>query len=173
MIGVDKQLLEKTIFNLVNIVTGKTEFTATLGKPQRINEWVPEKIFCRADFSSFKKTGTYQLTINIEGSLYHSYHFVIEEKALAKLTIPSILNYYRKQGANTSRELVADKHMQLYESKKAVDVRGGRCDASGDVSKYFSHLVYANFMSPQQTPLVTWSLSIHQRLFLNCLKNGT
>ncbi|HEY4110617.1 glycoside hydrolase family 9 protein, partial [Puia sp.] len=27
-----------------------------------------------------------------------------------------------------------------------------------DVSKYFSHLAYANFMSPQQIPLVTWSL---------------
>jgi hypothetical protein len=37
-------------------------------------------------------------------------------------------------------------------------VSGGWCDASGDVSKYFSHLAYANFMSPQQTPLVTWSL---------------
>jgi hypothetical protein len=26
------------------------------------------------------------------------------------------------------------------------------------VSKYFSHLAYANFMSPQQTPLVVWSM---------------
>src|SRR5664279_876187 len=61
VIGVDKPLSEKTIFNLVNTVTGKTEFTATLGKPQRINEWVPGKIFYQADFSSFKKQGTYQL----------------------------------------------------------------------------------------------------------------
>ncbi|MGH2564227.1 MAG: glycoside hydrolase family 9 protein, partial [Ginsengibacter sp.] len=49
-------------------------------------------------------------------------------------------------------------HMLLYGSTKTVDVHGGWCDASGDVSKYFSHLAYANFMSPQQTPLVTWSL---------------
>ena len=26
------------------------------------------------------------------------------------------------------------------------------------MSKYFSHLAYANFMSPQQTPLVVWSM---------------
>ena len=39
-----------------------------------------------------------------------------------------------------------------------MDLRGGWCDASGDISKYFSHLAYANFMSPQQTPLVVWSM---------------
>jgi hypothetical protein len=48
--------------------------------------------------------------------------------------------------------------MKLYGSEQEVDMRGGWCDASGDVSKYFSHLAYANFMSPQQIPLVTWSL---------------
>jgi hypothetical protein len=37
-------------------------------------------------------------------------------------------------------------------------MRGGWCDASGDVSKYFSHLAYSNFMGPQQTPMVTWEL---------------
>jgi hypothetical protein len=46
----------------------------------------------------------------------------------------------------------------LYGSTNRVDLRGGWCDASGDVSKYFSHLAYANFMSPQQTPLVVWSM---------------
>jgi hypothetical protein len=38
-------------------------------------------------------------------------------------------------------------------------MRGGWCDASGDVSKYFSHLAYANFIGPQQTPMVTWELT--------------
>jgi hypothetical protein len=46
----------------------------------------------------------------------------------------------------------------LYGSTNRIDLRGGWCDASGDVSKYFSHLAYANFMSPQQTPLVVWSM---------------
>ena len=40
-----------------------------------------------------------------------------------------------------------------------MDLRGGWCDASGDVSKYFSHLAYANYMSPQQTPMVVWSMA--------------
>ena len=78
---------------------------------------------------------------------------------LAKLTISSIIHYYNKQRANTPAELAADEHMHLAGGgDKTVDMRGGWCDASGDVSKYFSHLAYANFMSPQQTPLVVWSM---------------
>ena len=39
------------------------------------------------------------------------------------------------------------------------DVHGGWYDASGDYSKYLSHLSYANYMNPQQTPLVVWVLA--------------
>jgi hypothetical protein len=39
-----------------------------------------------------------------------------------------------------------------------VDVHGGWYDASGDVSKYLSHLSYANFLNPQQTPQLVWNL---------------
>jgi hypothetical protein len=77
---------------------------------------------------------------------------------LSRLTIPSILHYYNKQRANTPQELAADEKLLLFGSNKTVDLRGGWCDASGDISKYFSHLAYANFMSPQQIPLVTWSM---------------
>src|SRR5690606_24968807 len=45
--------------------------------------------------------------------------------------------------------------------EETVDVHGGWHDASGDVSKYLSHLSYANFMNPQQTPLVVWGLLEH------------
>jgi len=67
-------------------------------------------------------------------------------------------NFNRHQRANSPEELKADEHLLLYGSTNTVDLRGGWCDASGDVSKYFSHLAYANFMSPQQTPLVVWSM---------------
>ncbi|MDG4870915.1 hypothetical protein P8631_23215, partial [Guyparkeria sp. 1SP6A2] len=39
-----------------------------------------------------------------------------------------------------------------------ADVHGGWYDASGDVSKYFSHLSYANYLNPQQTPMVVWNM---------------
>jgi hypothetical protein len=39
-----------------------------------------------------------------------------------------------------------------------VDVHGGWFDASGDVSKYLSHLSYANYLNQQGTPMVVWGL---------------
>ncbi|MDF2433076.1 MAG: hypothetical protein JWP44_2707 [Mucilaginibacter sp.] len=158
VISVDRPLLGKTTFNLTNTVNNKTVYTGLLNGPQRIDEWTPGKIYFKADFSDFNKSGKYRLNIVIDGKVYNSYPFAIEENALAKLTISSIIHYYNKQRATTPVELAADAQMHMVGSDKTVDMRGGWCDASGDVSKYFSHLAYANFMSPQQTPLVVWSM---------------
>lgn len=158
VIGAEQNLPLKTTFKVIDAVSGKTVFTAAVGKAQNVDEWTPGKLFYRADFSSFQKTGSYKITLNVDGVTYHSANFEIGENLLAKRTISSIVHYYNKQRANTPEELNADKNILLYGSTKSVDVRGGWCDASGDVSKYFSHLAYANFVSPQQTPLVTWSL---------------
>ncbi len=158
VIGIDHQLKEKTTFSLVNTANNKTEFIGTLGDAQNINDWTPGKTYYQADFSTFKTTGKYSLTLIVDGKTYTSYPFVIDEDALAKLTLSSIIHYYHKQRANTPAEVAADAHMRMIGSDKTVDMRGGWCDASGDVSKYFSHLAYANFMSPQQTPLVVWSM---------------
>ncbi|MBN1982256.1 MAG: glycoside hydrolase family 9 protein [Chitinivibrionales bacterium] len=39
-----------------------------------------------------------------------------------------------------------------------LDVCGGWEDASGDSGKYLTHLSYAHFFNPQQTPLIIWAL---------------
>jgi hypothetical protein len=158
VISVDSKLPDSAVFQVLNAVTGKVAFTGNLKNPVSIDEWMPGKIFYDMDFSSLADSGVYAIAVSIGNKIYASYHFRIEKNALAKLTISSIIHYYRMQRANTPQEIEADEHMQLYGSQKKVDVHGGWCDASGDVSKYFSHLAYANFMSPQQTPLVTWSL---------------
>lgn len=158
VIGVETSLGEKPTFNLVDVVSHKTVFTGFIGKVQKVEDWNLGKSFYQVDFSSFQKAGKYKITFNIADQIYSSAAFEIEENILAKRTISSIVHYYNKQRANTPQELEADKNMLLFGSTKRVDVHGGWCDASGDVSKYFSHLAYANFVSPQQTPLVTWSL---------------
>ena len=159
VVSTDKLLTRKTVFNLVNKATGKTEFTGVLSGPANIDEWTPGKNYYQADFSAFQKNGKYSITITIDGKTSASFPFTIEENALAHLSISSIVRYYNKQRANTPQELEADSHMKLQGGgDKTVDMHGGWCDASGDVSKYFSHLAYANFMSPQQTPLVVWSM---------------
>jgi len=158
IIGVENNLDAKATFAITDANSGKIMFTALAGKAQSVEDWNLGKLFYKADFSSFGKTGKYKVTISIEGITYSSATFAIEENILAKRTISSIVHYFNKQRANTPQELEADKNILLFGSTKRVDVRGGWCDASGDVSKYFSHLAYANFVSPQQTPLVTWSL---------------
>ena len=158
IIGVENNLDLKSTFTITDAASGKIMFTALVGKAQSVEDWNLRKLFYRADFSSFQKAGNYKVTLTIGGITYHSAPFAIEENILAKRTISSIVHYYNKQRANTPQELEADKNILLFGSTKRVDVRGGWCDASGDVSKYFSHLAYANFVSPQQTPLVTWSL---------------
>jgi hypothetical protein len=159
VIGVDSRLPENQAFSVVRVTDDQTEFTGLLKPAQTIDEWAPGKIYYRADFSAFTKPGKYLVGININGKVYVSNSFEIGENELAKRTISSIIHYYNRQRANTPAELEADKHMHLIGGgDKTVDVHGGWCDASGDVSKYFSHLAYANFMSPQQTPLVVWSM---------------
>ncbi|WP_134145549.1 glycoside hydrolase family 9 protein [Flavobacterium sp. 270] len=158
IIGYEGKLSTNATFDIIDAKTNKTVFTAAVGKSQSVDDWNLGRFFYEADFSSFQKSGNYKVTLKIADQIYTSASFAIEENILAKRTISSIVHYYNKQRANTPEELEADKNMLLFGSTKKVDVHGGWCDASGDVSKYFSHLAYANFVSPQQTPLVTWSL---------------
>ena len=52
----------------------------------------------------------------------------------------------------------ADADVPRIDDGTRHDVHGGWYDASGDTSKYLSHLSYAAGMNPQQTPLVVWTL---------------
>jgi hypothetical protein len=154
----DAKQTGKLTFSITDAATNKPAFKGVLTNPQVIAEWFPDKTYYKADFSTLNEPGKYKLTITSGGKTYNSYAFEIGEHAIARQTIASIIHYYNKQRANTPQELGADAKMQLFGSTQTVDMRGGWCDASGDVSKYFSHLAYANYVSPQQTPLVTWSM---------------
>jgi len=146
-------------FFMEDALTSKLVFTNKLSAAQKCADWFPGCLFYRADFSSFHRAGHFKLQIESGGRTWESFDFEIGKNALATLTIPAISGFYHHQRASSPEELKADKHLILFGSTNTVDLRGGWCDASGDVSKYFSHLAYANFMSPQQTPLVVWSLA--------------
>ncbi len=54
---------------------------------------------------------------------------------------------------------MADRNAGFFDDiRKRKDLHGGWYDASGDTSKYLSHLSYANYMNPQQIPLVVWGI---------------
>jgi hypothetical protein len=153
-----KRLPGLSRFRVKDGLTSNCVFEGTLAGGQECEDWFPGKFFYRADFSLFQETGHFKLAVERNGKEYESSEFEIGNGALAALTVPPIIQFYRHQRANSTQELKADQHVLLYGSTNRVDLRGGWCDASGDVSKYFSHLAYANFMSPQQTPLVVWSM---------------
>jgi hypothetical protein len=143
-----------TRFEIVDTLAFGTVFSGTLTQGIKVREWSPDLYYSQADFSSFQKPGYYKLLVRQGDKEYLSYHFQIEDQAIARTAIPAIINFFYHQRANSPQELDADKSIILYGSDRTVDLHGGWCDASGDISKYFSHLAYTNFMSPQQTPMV-------------------
>jgi len=155
----DEPLPESTAFDLVDALTFEKVFSGRLSPAIEVKEWFPGVFYSKADFSSFEKPGLYTIVIRKEGKAYSSYDFKIDDQAIGKTAIPAIINFFFHQRSNSPQEIEADKHLRLYGSDKTVDLHGGWCDASGDISKYFSHLAYTNFMSPQQIPMVTWSLA--------------
>ena len=143
-------------FEIINQSNHQSVFQGIIKKEGAFTEW-GKKSYYSIDFSALKTAGKFYIKIIAADSL-HSPVFEIGENLLAQKTLPALMHYFRNQRANTPQELRQDKNVLLYGSAKTVDLTGGWCDASGDVSKYFSHLSYANFFSPQQIPLVTWSL---------------
>jgi type 1 glutamine amidotransferase len=144
-------------FSLVNAMTLESVYTGKIQPSAQVKEW-NEYWYSPLDFSDFSQSGRYQIQVPINGKVYQSFDFEIGNQLLTRKLIPAITHFFDGQKANSKEELAGDAQVKLYGSDRTVDLRGGWCDASGDVSKYFSHLAYTNFMNPQQTPLVDWSM---------------
>ncbi len=96
--------------------------------------------------------------------------FAIGKHILVKSTLSLVLDYFKSQRCSSPWD---DKSVSFFGSREgSVDVHGGWYDASGDVSKYLSHLSYANFMNPQQTPMALWALLEHLEKRAHCHEAG-
>lgn len=127
------------------------------------------RYFYLFDFSDLRRTGTYVLRVNMGGAApsdsaetaepgIESRPFRIEAELSARSCISDILFYLKSQRCS-GRWDAADKRAPFFGSRgRTADVHGGWYDASGDYSKYLSHLSYADYFNPQQSPLVVWSL---------------
>ncbi|OBU14097.1 chitobiase [Photobacterium aquimaris] len=115
-------------------------------------QWHTGNIY-QVDFSACQKAGDYRIRYaNIESTV-----FSIAEGILMQRTFSDVLHYFKSQRCSGIYDQ-ADSQAQLLNSDISVDVRGGWYDASGDVSKYLSHLSYANYLNPQQTPMIVWNM---------------
>ena len=123
----------------------------------QIDEWHTGKAY-EGYFSNIEKTGSYQITIHNDHDQIISTWFKIERDIIQSSCLPLILEGFKSQHPDNKYE-EKDTHISFFGNRNDhVDVHGGWYDASGDVSKYLSHLSYANYLNPQQTPLVIWSM---------------
>jgi len=117
--------------------------------------WGSSNSFYAVDFTPLTRAGSYRLQI---GNAL-SDQFDISDSNLFTATFPSVLGYFKSSRADDPDVWAADASVPFFGSSAHANVQGGWYDASGDISKYLSHLSYANFMNPQQIPLVAWALA--------------
>ena len=152
-----------------SVMSGGTAVkTGKLSTGSNPDNWLNSGKFYVADLTGLK-AGKYTLQVSENGQSQNSGEFTVEENALAKNTLATVLNYFYEDRADDPTVEGWDKSMSVYKSDKKVDVHGGWYDASGDVSKYLSHLSYANYLNPQQIPLTVWSLAFASERIPNLL----
>ena len=150
--------LDEAEFSLMS--NGSAVKTGKLTKGENPDNWLNSGKFYTAVLDGDVAPGTYKLQVNENGQPQESGEFKVEAQALSKNTLASVLNYFYDDRASNSQIMDWDSKVKVYGSEGVTrDVRGGWYDASGDVSKYLSHLSYANNLSPQQIPLTVWSLA--------------
>ncbi len=115
--------------------------------------------FARGDFSAFDTPGVYRVRLTgVEGGGdVRSEPFAIGPRLLPEAALSDLTFYFKTQRASGIYDRTDRAVPLVGKPARKVDVHGGWYDASGDVSKYLSHLSYANYMNPQQTPFVVWS----------------
>lgn len=134
-----------------------TRLELTPGPEVTVDRWSVGS-FRRLDFSSAREPGTYQVEIGTAEGLQRSLPFAVADKAVPATAMSDCVNYFRAV-RSTGEIDRKDRAARFYDddSGRTVDARGGWLDASGDFSKFLSHLTYTRMMSPQQIPLCAWA----------------
>ncbi|MFQ2292382.1 glycoside hydrolase family 9 protein [Aeromonas enteropelogenes] len=135
---------------------GQTLFETPLQPAGRVDGW-QGRAYWKADFSPCKEPGHYRLEAITAQGIVRSARFAIGSDLLASRCLSDVIHYFKGQRASGTFDR-ADRNARLFGTDKRRDVHGGWFDASGDMSKYLSHLSYANYLNPQQTPMVVWAL---------------
>lgn len=132
-----------------------------MGPVQRWRNWR----YWAADFGALTAPGRYAVALLPGGGLpLQSHSFAVAEQVYDGQLVSDLLHYIKSQRCGGAFD-AADRRCPVVDSHERMDVHGGWYDASGDASKYLTHLSYANFMNPQQTPMVVWNLlEAHARL---------
>jgi len=147
-----------TSFDLLN-ASKTVVHTGKAGTAQAVPGWSGMQ-FQTLDFSSMTDTGLFTLRIQPSGSVSDT--FRVGNARLFRTGANAVVGFFNGM-RNTSE---ADHAIPYFgeTSRGKHDVYGGWNDATGDQGKYLSHLSFANYMNPQQIPMVVWSLLRSQEL---------
>ncbi|MDW1576393.1 glycoside hydrolase family 9 protein [Vibrio sp. Vb2880] len=137
---------------LICATSEQTVATFAVEEQGKVANW-HQGYFYLIDFSSFTTSGDYFLQVEDT----RSSSFIVGEYILLDQTLSDVIHYFKSQRCGGIFDQ-QDRQLPVLNSNKKVDVHGGWYDASGDVSKYLSHLSYANYLNPQQTPMVVWNI---------------
>ncbi|ELP9498654.1 glycoside hydrolase family 9 protein [Vibrio sp. Vb0937] len=137
---------------LICATSEQTVATFAVEEQGKVANW-HQGYFYLIDFSSFTTSGDYFLQVEDK----RSSSFIVGEHILLDQTLSDVIHYFKSQRCGGIFDQ-QDRQLPVLNSNKKVDVHGGWYDASGDVSKYLSHLSYANYLNPQQTPMVVWNI---------------
>jgi hypothetical protein len=148
--------LVETGFTVYNAETREAAFRGRLTPRGKVAQWRNWQ-FWQADFSELRADGTYLLTLDDTVPPVVSQPFKISARLYDGQIVSDLVHYLKSQRCTGIFD-IADRSRPKYGSAERADVHGGWYDASGDASKYLSHLSYANYMNPQQTPQVVWNL---------------
>jgi hypothetical protein len=143
-------------FSLVDACTHEIVHAGRLAPSEAVPGW-KDRHFAAADFSAVERPGEYFLVLDTGFPPVVSQRFRIDDALFGRQMLSDVVHYFKSQRCTGLFDL-ADRTAPLLDTREPRDVHGGWYDASGDCSKYLSHLSYANFMNPQQTPLVSWAL---------------
>lgn len=173
-------------FRLVRVRDGETVFAGACTYRGQVDGWTCGR-FYTLEFDEVNEAGRFRLEIvwNNDGTSANagdeaprnkvvvavSEPFEIAPGLLFRETFSNVLSYFKGQRCGGDED-VHDRAAAFHgERSDLVDVRGGWFDASGDTSKYLSHLSYANYLNPQQTPAVVWAM-LEAREVLKGLSDG-
>ncbi|MEO5687704.1 MAG: glycoside hydrolase family 9 protein [Burkholderiaceae bacterium] len=150
------QPLEVQAFSVVDLRTRAVVHSGMTTPTASVAGW-QGRHFAQAEFTRVTAPGRYAVMLDATWPPVQSQPFEIADGLFGSQMLSDLVHYFKGQRC-TGLFDAADRRAPLLDTREPRDVHGGWYDASGDCSKYLSHLSYANFMNPQQTPLVTWTL---------------
>jgi len=140
-------------FNIKDRETNQVVYTGSIQRVGYVEKW-KDWYFFTLDFSNFKTLGRYY--IDVDGSTSEVFNIV--ETIFDSNLHNEILCYFRSHRSVGKWDRHDKNASFIGERSDTKDVSGGWYDASGDYSKYLTHLSYANFMNPQQIPASVWHM---------------